>query len=90
MKPVKVTSKGQVTIPVEIRSSLGIDENSYLEVSEVNDEIRMRKLVRAKPLAADDPIWEMIGSATSGEKDTAANHDRYLADGEIARWRKSS
>ena len=90
MKPVKVTTKGQVTIPVEIRTSLGIDENSYLEVSEIGDEIRMRKLVRATPLSPDDPIWEMIGSAASGEKNIAADHDRYLADGEIARWRKSS
>jgi AbrB family looped-hinge helix DNA binding protein len=90
MKPVKVTSKGQVTIPVEIRTSLGIDENSYLEVAEVDDEIRLRKLVRTKPLTPDDPIWEMIGSAASGDGHVAANHDRHLADGEIARWRKSS
>jgi AbrB family looped-hinge helix DNA binding protein len=89
MKPVKVTSKGQVTIPVGIRSSLGIDENCYLEVSEVDDEIRMRKLVRARPLSADDPIWGLIGIAASGDGDVADNHDRYLADGEVARWRKS-
>ena len=32
MKVVKVTSKGQVTIPVEVRAALGIDKDSYLEV----------------------------------------------------------
>jgi transcriptional pleiotropic regulator of transition state genes len=90
MKPVKVTSKGQVTIPVEIRSSLGIDENSYLEVSEVGDEVRMRKLTLSRPLSADDPIWNLIGSGSSGDGHVAENHDRYLADGEFARWRKSS
>jgi AbrB family looped-hinge helix DNA binding protein len=90
MKPVKVTSKGQVTIPVEIRSSLGIDEHSYLEVSEVDNEIRLRKLVRAHPLGADDPIWGLIGAAESGHGDVAENHDRHLAEGEIARWRESS
>jgi AbrB family looped-hinge helix DNA binding protein len=90
MKPVKVTSKGQVTIPVEIRSSLGIDEHSYLEVSEVDNEIRLRKLVRARPLGADDPIWDLVGAAESGHGRVAEEHDRHLAEGEIARWRESS
>lgn len=90
MKSVKVTSKGQVTIPVEIRSSLGIDERSYLEVTEVDDEIRMRKLIRARPLGADDPIWSLIGTGASGDGHVAEDHDRHLADGEIARWRESS
>ena len=33
MKAIKVTSKGQVTIPIEIRTALGIDDDTYLEVS---------------------------------------------------------
>ena len=57
MKPVKVTSKGQITIPVEIRTSLGIDERTYLEVSEVDDEIRLRKLARTRALG-DDLVLE--------------------------------
>ena len=90
MKAVKVTSKGQITIPIEIRVALGIDEDTYLEVSETEHEIRLRKIVPARPLGSDDPIWTLIGAGASEEGSVAAEHDRHLADGEIARWRESS
>ena len=90
MKPVKVTSKGQITIPVEIRASLGIDERTHLEVWEVGDEIRLRKLLRARPLGADDPIWDLIGAGASGDGRVATDHDHHLAAGEVGRWRGSS
>ena len=38
MKVVKVTSKGQVTIPSEMSASLGIGEGTYMEVSEEGKE----------------------------------------------------
>jgi AbrB family looped-hinge helix DNA binding protein len=84
MKSVKVSSKGKITIPVEIRTSLGIDEHSYLEVLKVGEEIRLRKLVRARALGSDDPIWGLIGAAASGDGHVAEDHDRYLAKSEIA------
>jgi transcriptional pleiotropic regulator of transition state genes len=90
MKVVKVTSKGQVTIPVEVREALGIDEDTHLEVSEHGDEIRMRKLVPARPLGGDDPIWGLVGIGDSGHRNVAEEHDRHLADGETSRWRESS
>lgn len=90
MKAIKVTSKGQITIPVEIRLALGIDEQSYLEVSEHGEEIRLRKIVPARPLGVDDPIWGLAGAGTSGVQDVSAQHDRYLAHGEVERWRESS
>jgi AbrB family looped-hinge helix DNA binding protein len=90
MKSVKVTSKGQITIPLEIRTALGIDEDTYLEVSGREDEIRLRKIVPARPLDDDDPIWDLVGAGDSGASDVAEQHDRHLADAEIARWRESS
>ncbi len=90
MRAVKVTSKGQITIPVEIRTALGIDDGSYLEVSEDGDEIRLRKLVPSRPLGADDPIWTFVGSGDSGGGNASVEHDRHLADAEIKRWRESS
>lgn len=90
MKIVKVTSKGQVTIPSEARASLGIDEGTYLEVSEEGEEIRLRKVVPVRPLSGDDPIWSLIGAGESGLDDVAREHDQHLAKGEIARWRESS
>jgi transcriptional pleiotropic regulator of transition state genes len=90
MKVAKVTAKGQVTIPVELRDALGIDEATYLEVSEEGNEIRMRKVVPARPLSGDDPIWNLVGAGESGFKDVAEEHDRHLASGEVKRWRESS
>ena len=90
MKAIKVTSKGQITLPIEIRTELGIDEGTYLEVSEHDREIRLRKLMPAKPLDAGDPIWTLLGAGRSGRRDVSTDHDRHLADAEIARWRGSS
>ena len=90
MKVTKVTSKGQVTIPIEIRSALAIDESSYMEVSQVGEEIRLRRVVSVKPLGESDPIWELVGVGASGDGDVAENHDRYLADAEVRGWRASS
>jgi AbrB family looped-hinge helix DNA binding protein len=90
MKVVKVTSKGQVTIPVEMRAALAIGEDTYLEVTVQDDEVRLRKRVATRPLGADDPIWDLIGSEASGTGDGSVDHDRYLAEGERAGWRTSS
>ncbi len=90
MKAVKVTSKGQITIPVELREALGIDKDTYLEVTGTEDEIRLRKIVRARPLGDDDPIWNLVGRGTSGRTDVSQTHDRHLADAEVERWRESS
>jgi AbrB family looped-hinge helix DNA binding protein len=90
MRVVKVTSKGQVTIPIEVREQLGISDDSYLEVSVVGDAITLRTRARARVLADDDPIWELVGVAASGGDDASSDHDRYLAEGEMKRWRRSS
>jgi transcriptional pleiotropic regulator of transition state genes len=90
MKVVKVSSKGQVTIPAEIRTALGIDEGTYLEVSDEGEEIRLRKVLPARPLSGDDPIWSLIGAGESGLQDVARRHDWHLAESETARWRESS
>ena len=90
MKAIKVTSKGQITIPIAIRTALGIDDQTYLEVSEADEEIRLRKIVPARPLGREDPIWGLIGEGRSGRGRVAADHDRHLAAGEIERWRESS
>jgi AbrB family looped-hinge helix DNA binding protein len=90
MKVAKVTSKGQITIPQDAREALGIDDQSYLEVSVAGDEIRLRKLIRVRPLSDDDPIWRLVGTVAGTAGDVSENHDRYLADGEVDRWRESS
>jgi len=41
---MRVTEKGQVTIPIEIRLRLGIVPETEVEFDVVDDEIRMRKV----------------------------------------------
>lgn len=49
---VKVTRKGQVTIPREVRGSLGIREGDYLAVTGVKDSIILKKVSL--------PSWEEL------------------------------
>ena len=41
---IKVTSKGQVTIPSSIRAKLGIEKDSYIAVDTIGDFIVMKKV----------------------------------------------
>jgi hypothetical protein len=59
-------------------------------VTKLGDEIRLRKIVAARPLSGEDPIWGLIGSGRSGQVDVAERHDDHLANGETSRWRESS
>jgi AbrB family looped-hinge helix DNA binding protein len=45
---MKITTKGQVTIPVEIREKLGLLPNTEVEFEVVGKAVRMRKVRRAK------------------------------------------
>jgi AbrB family looped-hinge helix DNA binding protein len=44
---MKITTKGQVTIPVEIREKLGLLPNTEVEFEVVGKAVRMRKIRRA-------------------------------------------
>ena len=90
MKVVKVTSKGQVTIPIEVRERLGIDEETYLIVSVEGSEVRLKKVRDRVPLTDEDPIWGLIGRGSGDADDVAENHDEYLAQGEVESWHESS
>ncbi len=45
---MRITTKGLVTIPVEIREKLGLLPNSEVEFEVVGPVVRMRKVRRAK------------------------------------------
>ncbi len=89
MAIVKVTEKGQVTLPIDLRRKLGFGKDDYLVVEADGEYVKLRKVVQAaKPLGPDDPIWAFVGQGSSGKKDISSRHDRYLAEGERKRWRK--
>jgi len=89
MAIIKVTEKGQVTLPIGLRRKLGIRKDDYLAVETEGECLRLRKVPPVKPLAPDDPIWALIGKGSSGKKDVSRRHDDYLAEGERKRWRRS-
>jgi len=88
---VKLTSKGQMTLPKAIREKLQLEKGSHLIVYLNGEEIILKKAKNIVPLSDEDPIWEMIGmfKDKAGAADVAENHDKYLAEGEIEGWRKS-
>ena len=86
MPIVKVTEKGQITLPVDLRRKLGITKDDYLVVEGEGEYLTLHKVSRAKALSAEDPIWKLIGQGSSGKRDVAARHDYYLAKGERKRW----
>ena len=73
LSQVKVKRKGQVTIPREIRTQLGIEEGAILEIAAEDNKITLKPLPR---LEAGEPV---------GEKE----HKRILAELEELRrnWR---
>jgi AbrB family looped-hinge helix DNA binding protein len=48
---VKVTRRGQTTIPVEVRKHLGIEEGSRLAVDEVDGAVVMRPVGKLEDMA---------------------------------------
>ena len=45
---MRITSKGQVTIPVEIREQLGLTPNTEVEFEVIGDAVYLKK-TKAKP-----------------------------------------
>lgn len=90
---IKLTSKGQMTLPLEIREKLKLNKGDYLAVYLEGEEIRLKKIdpFKSQPLREEDPIWGLIGKYEDKEKkkDISENHDRYLAEGEVDRWNGS-
>ena len=50
-KIVKVTRKGQTTIPAEIREQLGIKEGDDLAVEAIDDQIVFKRIPKLEDLA---------------------------------------
>lgn len=61
---MRLTSKGQVTIPLPIRERLGLLPNSEVEFDVVGDSVRIRKAKRQS--RGRDLVAKMRGRATAG------------------------
>jgi AbrB family looped-hinge helix DNA binding protein len=64
---VRITSKGQVTIPLEMREKLGLLPNTEVEFVLEDDAVRIMKAARPGPRSRAREIVEQTrGRATSG------------------------
>ena len=77
---MRLSAKGQLTIPISIRKKLNLREGDYVRVIAEHSCIRLDKVEPARPLGPEDPIWGMIGCGNSGLHDVSTEHDRYLAE----------
>jgi AbrB family looped-hinge helix DNA binding protein len=55
LSKVRVKRKGQVTLPLELRTKLGIEEGAILEITAKNGEITLKPL---SPLEAGKSVGE--------------------------------
>lgn len=55
MKKRKISTKGQITIPAEIRKKLGLEPNDKVSIRLLNDEIVL------KPITKED-FFDLAGS----------------------------
>ena len=63
MEATSVTSKGQVTIPKEVRQQLGIRQGSRIEFALVGDHVEMR--VKSSPTGVPNSGFGMLKSRRS-------------------------
>ena len=61
---MRITSKGQVTIPVHIREKLGLLENTEVEFDVVGDSVRVRK-ARGNRVRGRSLVAHLRGRATT-------------------------
>jgi AbrB family looped-hinge helix DNA binding protein len=70
---MKVTSKGQVTIPIEIRSLLGILPNSEVEFIEEGGKVELRKK------AGSGKRGQQLVAAIRGKSSLKLSTDQIMA-----------
>lgn len=60
---MRITSKGQVTIPIEIREKLGLIPNTEVVFEVIGDAVYLKK-AKVNPSAGESLIKMMRGKAT--------------------------
>ncbi|MCL4515927.1 MAG: AbrB/MazE/SpoVT family DNA-binding domain-containing protein [Firmicutes bacterium] len=78
---VRLTSKGQLTLPIAIRRKLAMGEGTKLFVVLDEDEIRLKKMEGGgiPVFSKKSSFFDLIGSF-EGPRDLAEKHDSYLRE----------
>ena len=78
MSAVTVSTKGQIVLPQQVRSQLGIRQGDRLEVLLREGEILLRPLRGSTEAATDWRRWEGILAGTSALDDHLREHRAEL------------
>tara|TARA_B100000315_G_C14561351_1_gene580739 strand:+ start:1521 stop:1733 length:213 start_codon:yes stop_codon:yes gene_type:complete len=62
---MKVSERGQVTIPKKIRDKFGLDFNAEIEIIEANGEVKLRKKSKEHPV---DKVAGILNSPMDTDK----------------------
>ena len=75
---MRVTSKGQVTIPIALREKFGIFPNTEVEFGERGNQITIQKAKpkKGKPTRGEQIVARMIGKGTAN---TELTTDQIMA-----------
>ena len=73
MKTISLTSKGQLTLPIEVRRALNLKESDKLELS-YNPETR--KITIAKPMSLEE-LSTMASSFIKKDQSPLEDTDKY-------------
>lgn len=78
---IKVTSKGQITLPVDIRKTLQINKDGYLIVETIGDFILLKKAnVRMKELN------ELMSQAAKNKKVSRKDIEKAILKARKETW----
>jgi AbrB family looped-hinge helix DNA binding protein len=75
---MRVTSKGQVTIPKHLRQRTGIRPGTEVEFAEKGSELVLRKTTRKRRRSARDEEFEAYLERVSGTLDLGMSTDEYM------------
>ena len=67
MAKAKVTTKGQITIPKEVRDSLGLRPGDEIEFAQDETGYRMEKLIQVSPFAQWRGYLKELAGRTTDE-----------------------
>ncbi|WP_035107979.1 AbrB/MazE/SpoVT family DNA-binding domain-containing protein [Desulfovirgula thermocuniculi] len=82
MNPIRIRSKGQLTLPLSIRKAIGVDAGDYLVCEVQGDSVILRKAPVYPRSSFNDGIWRLAGSAEDkeGRNDVSTDKHKYLGD----------
>jgi AbrB family looped-hinge helix DNA binding protein len=75
---VKVTQKGQVTIPQELREALGIEPGDYVALRLLTGGVFLCKASVSPAVKAEDVLPHLVAPHGSGAKARGAKKDKDL------------